>query len=194
MANNSLLAGLDIYHGDETVDFPAARSAGIAYCFIKATQGLSISDPRYHVNCAAASAADILVGAYHFFDPDADPALQAQHFVNFAGPKAGYLTPALDVEVASATIGDNARACADEIKRLTGHCPILYSSDSFFRTYLAPHFPGFTLWIARYGAQPLTPCAFWQNSDTAHMPGTPHALDRDAFFGSPEDLQKYLLC
>lgn len=185
------VAGIDIYHGDQSIDWAGARKAGIAYAFIKATQGVDIVDPRFAVNRAGAKAAGIPSGAYHFFDPAADPILQARHFVAIAKIAAGDLIPALDVEIVGPNVGANARACADEIKALTGHCPILYSSDSFYRENLAPHFAGFTLWIARYGGRPLTPCAFWQNSDTAHLPGTPHALDRDLFFGTVADLAKY---
>lgn len=193
MTTSDTVAGLDIYHGDEAIDFHAAHEAGVAYCFIKATQGLAVNDSRFELNRDAAKAAGILAGAYHFFDPNEAAVLQAHHFIDIAKPASGELVPALDIEVGGENVGLRARVCADEIKNLTGHCPIIYSSDSFFRQYLAPHFVDFPLWIARYGTPPSTTCTFWQNSDSAHLPGTTHALDRDIFLGTPADLQKFLL-
>lgn len=186
--------GLDVYHGDDDPNlFHGAVASGCKYAFLKATEGLALTDFDYASYRERAKAVGLIVGAYHFFLPGVDPALQARHFMDVASPAKEDLIPALDVEIYGPTVGIDARACADAIRAQCGHCPIVYSSDSFFRAYLAPHFADFTLWIARYGALPLTPCVFWQNADNAHLTGVPHDLDADVFYGGEADLQSYVI-
>lgn len=186
--------GLDVYHGDDDPNlFHAAAAAGDQYAFLKATEGLALTDVDYAGYRQRAKDVGLLVGAYHFFRPDLDPNEQAQHFISVAQPATGDLIPALDVEIYGPNVGPLALACATEIKALTGHCPIIYSSDSFFRSYLAPSFKDYTLWIARYGAAPMTPCAFWQNADNCHLSNVPHDLDADTFYGALADLQRYVI-
>jgi lysozyme len=191
---SSTLRGIDIYHGDGPIDFRRAASAGVAFVFAKASESADNTDPRYAQNRCAAKRAKICFGAYHFFDPDSDPIRQADHFLQAAQPAAGDLLPVLDVETAGAFVGRNARVCADRIKESTGRNPIIYSGLAFYKQYLERHFGDFPLWIARYGAdEPGTACAFWQRSENAREPGSPHPLDGDVFFGDRKDLDKYVL-
>ena len=189
------LYGADIYHGDGDVQMHALAAAGLSYVWIKATQGRTYTDPAFATNWARAKSAGLIRGAYHFFDPAADPIAQADHLVNTVPLKKGDLVLALDVETDGLNIGARAHDCAARIKRLTGRWPALYCSDSFYREHLQPYFPigSHLLWIARYGGKPRTPCQFWQYSDAGRVPGVPHQLDTDVFFGDMAALKTHCI-
>ena len=182
---------LDLYHGNQVNSFHAIASEGYAAVILKATQGATEIDPSFSDYLARAKAAGLIVGAYTYFDPAADPILQAEHFHNNAPMGAGTLGWWLDVETLkglrpSTSIGADARQCADKLKALTGFYPGLYASDSFYQQYLKPYFPigDFKLWIARYRPQPPdTPCAIWQYSESGSVDGIGGAVDLDVFQG-----------
>jgi len=189
------LYGCDIYHGDGDVQMHAVHDAGLSFVWIKATQGLTYTDPLFYTNWVRAKSVGLIRGAYHFFDPKADPIAQASHFVHTVPLQKGDLVLALDVETDGAQVGANAYECAKEIKRLTGRWPAIYSSDSFYKEKLAQFFPAnmHFLWIARYGHEPSTRCAIWQYSDAGRVDGVPHALDTDVFYGDQAALLKHCI-
>lgn len=190
---SKIARGLDIYHGDTPIDWQAVKKAGIVYCWAKATQGDKEVDPAYLKNYKVAHEFYIISGGYHFYVPGVDPIAQAHHFLSVCKPQRGDMLPVLDIETAGKNVAQDAFACAMEIKKAIGKAPIIYSGDSFFQTYLKVVFSQFTKWIARYGREPVTDYTFWQNSDTAHLPGTPHQLDIDTFKGDVEALNAYRL-
>lgn len=189
------LYGADIYHGDGDIQMHALQAAGLAFVWIKATQGAGYTDPAFSTSWARAKSAGITRGAYHFFDPAADPIAQAHHFVNTVPLQKGDLVLALDIETDGLNVGAKAYDCAKEIKRLTGRWPAIYSGDSFYQEKLKAFFPVglHLLWIARYGHEPVTPCAFWQYAETGRVLGVAHALDTDVFRGTPADLQTHCM-
>ncbi len=193
MPPSPTLKGVDIYHGDGPIQFHDLMAAGVAFIFLKATQGLHYTDPAFADNWGRAKEAGLLRGAYHFFDPGADPVEQADHFCHAVNLESGDIVLALDVETEGVNIGKKAFLCASRIKELTGYWPILYASDSFYQSYLAAQFPPImhTLWIARYGHAPVTKCAIWQYSDSGRVQNVRHALDTDVFYGSRADLLKH---
>jgi GH25 family lysozyme M1 (1,4-beta-N-acetylmuramidase) len=74
---------IDLSHWQAPVDFVRAKSAGIAAVILKATQGLYWIDGTFATRFAAATAAGLLVGAYHFLDNSA-PGLQVENFLSVA--------------------------------------------------------------------------------------------------------------
>jgi lysozyme len=110
--------GLDVSSFQGTIDWSTVRGAngGQAFAIIRATEGTSFDDASFATNAAEASAAGLVVGAYHFANPDADSQLaaspsdtaslladadaEADHFSGIAGTylRAGRLQPALDLE------------------------------------------------------------------------------------------------
>ena len=185
---------IDIYHGDVITSFHDLYAAGILGCYIKATQGATYVDPNFTDNAARAASVGMIKTGYGFFVPDDDPVQQAQHLVNVANPKAGDLPLILDVETAGANVGANALVAAQEIKRLTGWYPWIYSGESFYGQYLAEFFPAadYNLIIANYSEQPKMACAMWQNSESGRLVGCENNVDTDIFFGSLADLR--VLC
>lgn len=195
------LYGLDIYHGDfvgdnpNSIQFHALRDAGLDFVWIKATEGATYTDPLFSSNWPRAKSVGLTRGAYHFFDPIADPIAQAAHLYNIVQLQKGDLVLGLDIETDGLDVGKKAYLCAAELKRLTGRWPAIYSSDSFYQEKLKAFFPAglHLLWIARYGQEPVTPCAFWQYAETGRVPGVPHPLDTDIFHGDAAALATHCL-
>ena len=64
--------GIDVSRWQGPVDWPAVRSAGIAFAYIKATEGGDHADPRFPDNWQGAARAGVLVepGDVHYLRPD----------------------------------------------------------------------------------------------------------------------------
>lgn len=185
----STLRGVDLSHYNTVTSFHDLAQH-VQFVFLKASEGTSGVDPTFHTYASRARECAIPVGAYHFHRPGVDPVAQARHFVATAPVVKGDLFHVLDVETAGGQVGAEALAMAHEMKELTGHCPLIYSGDAFFQDYLKPYFHEYTLWIARYGRRPITPCRFWQDSDHGTFPGLGGAVDTDVFYGAIDELKE----
>ena len=101
-ATSGPLEGIDVSHWQASIDWTMVAAAGKAFAIIKASEGVSYTDPYYAANHNGARAAGLRTGAYHFAQPDATPndaILEADHFVAVLDLLKGDLTPALDLEV-----------------------------------------------------------------------------------------------
>ena len=72
-AAGSEVRGVDVSKYQGTIDFAKIKAAGTTYVFVKATEGITGVDPDYARNVAAARAAGLVVGSYHFYETDDDP-------------------------------------------------------------------------------------------------------------------------
>jgi GH25 family lysozyme M1 (1,4-beta-N-acetylmuramidase) len=61
------MKGIDISAYQPNVDFEKVKAAGIEVVYIKATEGTSYINPYLKKHAAAAKAAGLKVGFYHFF-------------------------------------------------------------------------------------------------------------------------------
>jgi len=193
MQTTSRIPGFDAYHGDGEINFNATKNAGNVFCFLKSTEGAWHVDALFAHNRSAAHAAQLIVGAYHFFD-DSDPIQQAKHFLAVAKPTAGELVLTLDVETYFDGVADAAHTAAQYIKTETGRWPILYSGQSFYEDHLAAKFPAnmHTLWIARYGAAPtVSPISFWQYTEKGKLAGHTGDVDLNWFYGTLDQLKSH---
>lgn len=59
--------GIDVSDHQGTIDWNAVRQAGQIFTFVKATDGITWTDPEFAANWSAAKAAGLLRGAYHFY-------------------------------------------------------------------------------------------------------------------------------
>ncbi|MGH3859780.1 glycoside hydrolase family 25 protein, partial [Actinokineospora sp.] len=72
----SVLFGTDISHHNRGFDFARARREGVLFTLLKATEGATYVDPTFSTNLAAAHAAGLLTGAYHYQRADSTVAAQ----------------------------------------------------------------------------------------------------------------------
>ena len=173
---------IDIYHGDNIIDFAAVKASGIVGVIHKATQGTGIVDTSYATRRKLALAAGLKWGAYHFMSLE-DGSAQSEHFLSVANADADTLV-ALDWEnVGSAEPSAHlARAFLEVIQDKLGRRAKIYSGnvakeqiagkDAFFGAH--------DLWLCQYGpawkVQPSWSRPWlWQNNGDSYGPG-PHRI------------------
>jgi lysozyme len=195
--------GVDLSKWQGAVDFAQIKAAGKAYVFVKVSQGGDGVDPDYRRNIAAARAAGLYVGSYHFYTTDHTAQSQFDNVVKHLDMKAGDLPLVVDIEVLSK---NSLPDLAAELKTFLGLLeqkysikPIIYSGESFANEYLKG-FADYPLWLAEYtgATAPKLPLdwsawTFWQHSQNGSVPGVNGAVDLDRFNGTPEQLKALLV-
>jgi lysozyme len=192
---------IDVSHWQAPVDFERARASGIVAVILKATQGSHWVDATFTSQFAAARAAGLLVGAYHFLDNSA-PELQVENFLLVA---EGCPLLALDAEVnaigGTVAVAQAAEAAA-RLHMATGRAPLIYVN----RYGPDGHGTGFPnsvlsrcpLWLPAYNSRPVCPPGWsnwtlWQytdgsaGSDAVSVPGI-GKCDRSRFAGTTSEL------
>ena len=157
--------GIDLSSFQPSFDWSAEKGR-ISFAFIKATEGITITDPEFAVNWREAGALGIVRGAYHFGHPKNGAAAEARAFlavVRARGLKAGDLI-ALDLEASDglspARVAEYARNWCADVHRATGHTPIVYTFLSFAEQGNCAGLGHYPLWIAEPSApegRPVVP-------------------------------------
>lgn len=98
----STAAGIDISAWQDEagpIDFAKVRASGRRFVWIKATQGLDYINPHFAEDAIEAAHAGLLVGAYHFAEPNQGDAVeQAEYFRRAMIHLPIWLGHALDLE------------------------------------------------------------------------------------------------
>ena len=196
------LPGIDVSHWQGTIDWSAVAADGVEFAFVKATEGGDYTDPRFAANWAGARQAGVVRGAYHFYRPQTDAMAQAAHFLGTVTLASGDLPPVLDVEVTDGRSADavaaGVRTWLQEVERVTGRRPIIYTRASFWTAQMGSGFGGYPLWVAHYGvASPSIPAGwsgwtFWQHSDAGRVDGISGGVDLDWFNGGHAELEAFI--
>lgn len=149
-------------HGGD-IDFAAIAAFGIKGVILKSSQGTTNVDRTYAARFAAARAAGLLVGAYHFADAS-PPDDQVDHFLQAASPDINTLM-ALDYEpnAGNQMSLQGARNFLHLIEASLGRKAVLYSGNLIKEqlgdgadAYLGQH----RLWLAHYNDHPKWPKAW----------------------------------
>jgi lysozyme len=168
---------------------------------LKATQGSRWIDATFHSRFAAATAAGLLVGAYHFLD-NSLPRLQVEHFLLVA---EGCPVLALDAEPNgmgdTVTVAQTAEAAA-RLHMATTRLPLVYTGR-YGPDKRGIGFPNSVLsrcplWLPAYSSRPICPPGWskwmlWQHtdgtvgSDAVPVPGIGRC-DRSRFAGTVAEL------
>jgi GH25 family lysozyme M1 (1,4-beta-N-acetylmuramidase) len=187
------------------IDWPQVAASGIAFAYVKASEGTTYVDPMYATNRAGAERAGVLVGAFHYAQPDTsdgEAAAEADQFVQTAAFRSGELLPMLDLEETNGLSPPELQAWVgsflDRVYRRTGLRAGIYVSPSFWTTYLNDTgsfaqngYP--VLWIAHWtsAASPRVPASnwggqgwtIWQYDHRATIPGIRTPADVDQLAG-----------
>jgi lysozyme len=198
--------GIDVSRYQGGIDWKAVagmheKGVRIGFAFIKATEGVGLTDPRYLKNWRLAARNGIPRGAYHYFLPDRDPAAQARLFISRVRLDPGDLPPVLDVEeqggVPTDRLRKRVRQWLDIVERHYGIRPILYTNVRFYEQVLGNHFDAYPLWVAHYLRHERPRIArewsFWQFSEEATVSGIRGKVDFNAFRGDTADFRRLLL-
>ncbi|MEU0729351.1 lysozyme [Streptomyces sp. NPDC006140] len=205
--------GHDVSSHQKNVDWQSAKKKGARFVYVKATESTTYRNPYFGQQYNGSRNAGLVRGAYHFALPNrSSGAAQAAHFVGNGGSWSAdgwTLPPALDIEynpydkkrkcygLSKARMVGWIRSFSDEVKRLTGRRPVIYTTTHWWKTctgnssaFAADH----SLWIARYdsasaGTLPAgwSSWTFWQyDNGSGALPG-----DQNLFNGSLDRLKRF---
>lgn len=186
--------GIDVSHHQGAIDWHAVSSAGVRFAWIKATEGGDHRDRRFAENWAAARAAGIPVGAYHFFTFCRDPEEQAANFLAVHPRDPGALPPVVDVELGGncaarpADLPDRLRRFGDRVEAALGRRPVVYTTDEVRAVWVIEG----ELWMRDIFREPPGPWVIWQYGYERHLPGVEGLVDVDVYAGSEADFRAWV--
>ena len=210
------VSGIDVSHWEGAINWDTVAASGVAFSFMKATQGTTYVDDTFATNWSETRRTGVMRGAYHFFCPKMDGVAQANHFLATMGAmESDDLPPVLDVEicptatcgsacdwvgVSCATVVSRIQAFVDRVRTVTGHTPMIYTGIGTWEDTVcaSPAFDTLPLWVANYGVTcPSVPVAwsdwdFWQTGDGGRVPGISAAVDMNVFNGDLTALRAFV--
>jgi lysozyme len=172
-----LTPGIDVSHWEGEIYWKTVRDSGLVeFAFIKATDGEDFIDPNFAANKSGIIAASLPWGAYHFFQPDEDPVVQANFFVKTVGANCPVyvcdcethllttlyseseglelrgrplkLTPRLLLNrlLGTSSLVSATKLFLDTVEARTGRKPVIYTSPYFWNSYMLPN----PTWASQY--------------------------------------------
>ncbi len=191
--------GIDVSAHQGAIDWARVKAAGVAFAYIKASEGGDFADPTFARNWEAAGEAGVPRGAYHFFTLCRPGLVQARYFLSVAPREAGSLVPAVDAEhmgpcKRSPQVADPAaelRTFLDTVEARLGARPLIYTTRKFHEAHLSEGFETERFWlrslhqVPEYGPERWT---IWQYDHRGKRDGVNTPVDLNALNGSVEDL------
>jgi lysozyme len=201
-----MVSGIDLSEKNGSLNWAliGKGSDDINFAFIKATEALDTIDVQYEENIKSARESGILVGAYHWLNPGLHVGQQLDLFVSIVKDFRHMLPPVVCLETPQTPLEDmeiNIKSYLILIEKKVGVKPIIYTSDTFWVTYLPKSDWGcnYPLWIDKPGALwppqvwPWAGWTFWQNSYQSRLPGINANLGINLFNGSMKDLKNMVI-
>lgn len=189
------LHGVDISHHQKIIEWDTLiEKEPVDFAFVKATEGGDFVDSLFCRNWAALNRLGIRRGAYHFFRAYGCGLDQANHFLHLVNMQPGDIAPVLDLEVTDGIAADiwveEAQIWLQTVEQHLGVKPIIYSNLHFFDRYLAGHFDGYPVWIARYSDEKPKlsnghDWDIWQYTNDGCIEGISKKVDLNVFQGTP---------
>jgi lysozyme len=177
------------------INWHKVKKSGRSFAIVKATEGSSYVNPYFAKDYAAAGAAGLVRGSYHFARP-ARPIVstanaQAKEFAAQVGTVTSThtLPPALDLEVtgglSSSQLVTWAQTFLLKMRALTGRTPMLYTYPFFWSSDVndPSAFRRFPLWMASYGSTAPT-ASLWQYTSTGNVRGIKDPADLSQYVGA----------
>jgi len=197
--------GIDISKHQKTIDWQQVsqsewKGKKLSFVFIKASEGSTRPDELFARNWREAKKQKLLRGAYHFYRPARDADEQFKLFSSIVKLEKGDLPPVVDIEVTNSRSKKVIEAgLAKFMKKLEDkyHArPIIYTSLTYYKHYLADKFADYPVWIAYYKEEDSLKAAletrwhFWQHSDKGYVNGINGKVDFNVFSGNINELKK----
>jgi lysozyme len=201
--------GIDVSKFQGEIDWPAVKTAGVRFAWIKATEGGDHLDEKFAQNWQEARAAGVPRGAYHFVYWCRPPLEEIGWFEQNVPVEPDALPPVLDVEATPTSrtckrhlrrdeVLRDMRVMLDEMERHYGKRPVIYTTVDFYQAILQPdEFSDYQIWVRStkvppQGAYGARRWAFWQYQSDASIPGIRGKVDRNAFAGDPLQWRAFL--
>ena len=193
--------GVDVSWHQGPIDWRTLAADGVAFAYIKATEGGDHVDERFAFNWREAAAAGLYRGAYHFFTLCQPGARQAANFIAVVPRDAGALPAAVDLEhmgpcrqgPTMTDIVGEARIFMDALETHYGVRPIIYTPREFHDAHLS-ELTGERFWIRSIGVPPRfreRDWIIWQHHNRGHKRGVSGPIDLNAFRGDLAALARF---
>jgi Lyzozyme M1 (1,4-beta-N-acetylmuramidase) len=181
--------GIDVSYDQGVIDWTKVLETDVAFVYLKATDGMTYTDPMFHRHMTALAKQDtLLYGAYHFFEAEDDPEKQAENYLRQVSEYSPHLLPMVDVEVTEhqdpEEIKKRLKVFSDKVEAATGCLPMIYSYRSFWDLDIGPSFDHHVFWLADYAKKMDAPknvknLTLWQYSDRGSVKGITGPVDLD---------------
>ncbi|WP_110926431.1 glycoside hydrolase family 25 protein [Bacillus massiliglaciei] len=199
--------GVDVSAYQGEIDWLKLEKQGLAFAFIKATEGSGFVDKMFKKNWEAADETTLRTGAYHFFSYDSKGETQAQNFINNVPVREQSLPPVIDVEF----YGDKEKnppsrdQAEEELQTMVnmledryGKRVIIYTTNKAYDLYIENSFDQCDIWIRDVFTSPSLPdkreWSFWQYTDRKKLvgySGKEKFIDVNVFYGSEQEFNVY---
>ncbi|WP_240722698.1 GH25 family lysozyme [Poseidonocella sp. HB161398] len=200
--------GIDASRYQGQIDFHAARSSGISFAWLKATEGGDHADPAFELNAPRARAAGVPVGAYHFYYFCRTAREQAKWFIQNVPRRAGDLPPVLDMEwnhqsktcpykPDPQTVRSEMQTFLQIVGSHYGTVPVVYTTPDFYDHNGLEAVTGAEFWLRSTAAHPSErypgkSWSFWQYTGTGVVYGVGGKVDLNAFAGNRASWERWL--
>lgn len=193
------ILGIDIASYQGYPNFGAVKASGRSFVITKITEGTGYVNPYCAQNRAAAHAAGLVVGLYHFARAT-DPIAEADYFVNSCGNLVTGEFLMLDWEVGASDPVGWCKRFLDHVFERTGVKPLIYLNQNLNNSYdWSPVVGGdYGLDLAEYDNSTngtvntdWKTVAMKQYTSSGQVPGISGNVDLQVFFGDADQLQKY---
>jgi lysozyme len=202
---NYSIHGIDVSRYQEMIIWEEVKKMKVkniqlGFSFIKATEGIGSTDPRFNRNWKKAKENEMVRGAYHFFIASKDGKMQAENFISKVKLESGDLPPVLDIEQLNGTsvaeLQKEAKKWLEVVENYYKIKPIIYTNVDFYDRNLGSEFDKYPLWAAHYyqADQPRInrSWVFWQHSDEGSVNGISSKVDFDVFNGDSSEFRNLL--
>jgi lysozyme len=193
--------GLDVSQYQGKIDWSQVRKIEdtfpVSFVLIRASAGKNHLDTQFKENWTAVKKHEFIRGAYHYYRPNENSLLQAQHFINHVTLERGDLPPVLDIEnlpkiqsIDSLKVG--LKRWLTTIEQHYGVRPIIYTGERYYKDFLQKDFKEYKFWIANYNFFVETikdEWLFWQFTEKGSVPGIKGPVDMNIYNGTPKMLQ-----
>lgn len=200
--------GIDVSKYQADINWRETKRNGIAFAFIKATEGGDHVDERFAQNWLNAGKAGVPRGAYHFYYFCRKPLEQARWFIRHVPKDPKSLPPVLDMEWNHQSKTCKHRPSPLEVRRsmvtylnkVQLHYkkkPIVYTTVDFYKDNELNRLNGIQFWLRSVAGHPseVYPSqkwTFWQYTGTGQVPGIEGDTDINVFGGSTSQWQKWV--
>jgi lysozyme len=176
--------GIDVSHHQGEVDWSAVADDGIAFAYLKATEGQDHLDSQFETSWDGAGREGLDRGAYHFFTLCTAGDLQAEHFLATV-PDDAELPPALDLELAGNcserppedAVRAEVEAWVAQVEEATGEEVLLYVGQDWADRYGHRVTWGEEHWIPRFWRRPDERWVVWQLTFAGDVHGIEGGVD-----------------
>ncbi|MEU4237526.1 GH25 family lysozyme [Actinoplanes sp. NPDC026619] len=176
-------------------------SGGQSFGIVKATEDNDFTSSTFAGDWAKLQAKNVIRGTYHFARPSAtagDALAEARYYISVTGTlrQPNQLPPILDLEadgdLSQAALRTWVQTWLNEVQRLTGRKPMIYTSPGFWDAEVnSTAFGSYPLQVAHYttAAAPRLPVGWstwtmWQYTQSGSVAGVSTAVDHNRFNGT----------